>query len=75
MKKIHTEAKKANRGKRGDTPTRGLEISAQKIEVVTVGFKKELATIPARILNHTLIQPRTGKPAFLRRNSLIKKQD
>lgn len=72
MKKIHTQARKA---KRGDTPTRGIEISAQKTEVITVGFKKELITIPARILNHTLIQPRTSNPAFLRRNSLIKNQD
>lgn len=73
MKRAHTTAKKANRGKRGDTPMKGLKLSERKTVEVFEGFRKRIKQVPVHILNHTLVQPRGSKVAFLRRNELIKK--
>lgn len=75
MKKAHTQARKANRGKRSDAPMKGLKVSESTFQKQGSGFKTEIVRIPSRILHHTLVQPRTDKPAFLRRNELIKPQD
>lgn len=70
MKRIHTEARKANRGKRGDSPEKGLDIVKMKVPEVEYSNKMVVRSI---IKNYSLVHPKNGKPAFLRRNSLIKK--
>lgn len=70
MKLKHTKAKKANRGKKSDAPNEGLTISRMK---VPLHDKTNQMVMRDYIQGHTLVRPRNGKPAFLRRNSLIKK--
>lgn len=69
MEKSHTQSRKANRGKRGDSPQKGLPTI--KVEFAPRRYRDELD-----LSGFTLVQDEKKlKPPFLRRNELIKKEN
>lgn len=67
MKQIHKISNKGNI-KNKDASCKGLKIGNS---AMYLGSEK-MAINEGKILDHTLVDPKNGKPKFLRRNDLIK---